>query len=100
MGALVSHWPDLSGWVPCSMTFVIWPFGHTLEDELDHLKSHDGPERLSLVAESSYTQHEVQGDASLRFLLGPSVMESTGSFDALLHRMVDDSASSSRLSSC
>jgi HD superfamily phosphohydrolase len=35
------------------------PFGHTLEDELGHLRSHDGNERLSLVAERKSEQYEV-----------------------------------------
>lgn len=35
------------------------PFGHTLEDELNHLRSHDGPERLGRVANVPYLQHEI-----------------------------------------
>ena len=35
------------------------PFGHTLEDELAHLRPHDGNERLSLVADRAYEQYEV-----------------------------------------
>jgi HD superfamily phosphohydrolase len=35
------------------------PFGHTLEDELHHLRSHDGPERLERVARIPYPSHEV-----------------------------------------
>ena len=35
------------------------PFGHTLEDELNHLRSHDGPERLDRVAKVPYPDHEV-----------------------------------------
>jgi HD superfamily phosphohydrolase len=34
------------------------PFGHTLEDELNHLRSHDGPERLDRVARIPYPNHE------------------------------------------
>ena|SRR5271157_57702 len=35
------------------------PFGHTLEDELNHLRSHDGPERLERVSTVEYPNHEV-----------------------------------------
>jgi HD superfamily phosphohydrolase len=35
------------------------PFGHTLEDELHHLKSHDGPDRLERVAGIPFPEHEV-----------------------------------------
>jgi HD superfamily phosphohydrolase len=35
------------------------PFGHTLEDELNHLRSHDGPDRLQRVATIAYAEHEV-----------------------------------------
>lgn len=35
------------------------PFGHTLEDELNHLPSHDGPDRLERVAKISYPNHDV-----------------------------------------
>lgn len=35
------------------------PFGHTLEDELNHLRSHDGPERLNRVARIPYASHEL-----------------------------------------
>jgi HD superfamily phosphohydrolase len=35
------------------------PFGHTLEDELNHLRSHDGPERLDRVATIAYPNHDV-----------------------------------------
>ncbi|MGA9390271.1 MAG: HD domain-containing protein [Candidatus Sulfotelmatobacter sp.] len=35
------------------------PFGHTLEDELNHLRSHDGPGRLYRVARIPYPNHEV-----------------------------------------
>jgi HD superfamily phosphohydrolase len=35
------------------------PFGHTLEDELNHLRSHDGPERLERVSAVEYPNHEV-----------------------------------------
>jgi uncharacterized protein len=35
------------------------PFGHTLEDELNHLRHHDGPERLARVAKVAYPGHEV-----------------------------------------
>lgn len=34
------------------------PFGHTLEDELNHLRSHDGPERLNRVAGIPYPNHD------------------------------------------
>lgn len=36
------------------------PYGHTLEDELNHLRSHDGPERLQRVAKITYPNHEVE----------------------------------------
>lgn len=35
------------------------PFGHTLEDELNHLRSHDGPERLNRVSTIPYPNHDV-----------------------------------------
>lgn len=35
------------------------PFGHTLEDELNHLRPHDGPERLERVSAVEYPNHEV-----------------------------------------
>ena len=35
------------------------PFGHTLEDELNHLQSHDRPDRLERVARIPYPSHEV-----------------------------------------
>jgi HD superfamily phosphohydrolase len=35
------------------------PIGHTLEDELGHLRHHDGNERLSLVADRAYQEYEV-----------------------------------------
>ncbi len=35
------------------------PVGHTLEDELGHLRHHDGSERLSLVSERCYEQYEI-----------------------------------------
>jgi len=38
------------------------PFGHTLEDELNHLRSHDGPERLERVSEITYPNHEVDSE--------------------------------------
>ena len=38
------------------------PFGHTLEDELGHLRAHDGGARLSLVAETPSYQYEVDGE--------------------------------------
>lgn len=34
------------------------PFGHTLEDELNHLRKHDGPERLSLIADRSFADYQ------------------------------------------
>jgi HD superfamily phosphohydrolase len=34
------------------------PLGHTLEDELNHLHSHDGPERLRRVAEVPFPNYE------------------------------------------
>jgi HD superfamily phosphohydrolase len=34
------------------------PVGHTLEDELNHLRSHDGPERLRRVADIPYPHYE------------------------------------------
>jgi len=37
------------------------PFGHTLEDELHHLKPHDKNERLDLVARRPYKQFELKG---------------------------------------
>jgi len=82
------------------MTSVICPSAH-VGILVDHLKSHDGPERLSLVAESSYTQHEVQGDAEFKVPVGPQV---DGVYRVLsmrfLHRWLMNSASQSRLSSC
>ena len=36
------------------------PLGHTLEDELNHLRSHDGPERLERVANIPYPNHELR----------------------------------------
>jgi len=39
------------------------PFGHTLEDELNHLRSHDGPERLGRVARIPYPNHDVEHNA-------------------------------------
>ena len=43
------------------------PFGHTLEDELNHLRSHDGEDRLLRVAGIQFPNHEVDkavlGDA-------------------------------------
>ena len=38
------------------------PLGHTLEDELNHLRSHDGPERLDRIAEIAYPSHVVDKD--------------------------------------
>ena len=35
------------------------PFGHTLEDELNHLRSHDGPERLAKIAARKYLQYDL-----------------------------------------
>lgn len=35
------------------------PFGHTLEDELNHLPSHDGPERLATIAERKYEHYDL-----------------------------------------
>ena len=35
------------------------PFGHTLEDELNHLRSHDGPERLETIAKRKYLQYDL-----------------------------------------
>lgn len=36
------------------------PFGHTLEDELHHLKPHDGNERLSNVSGRPYKHYEIR----------------------------------------
>jgi HD superfamily phosphohydrolase len=44
------------------------PFGHTLEDELHHLRSHDGGERLALVAGRKYEYYQVDGKAGLRVI--------------------------------
>ena len=35
------------------------PFGHTLEDELNDLRAHDGPERLNRVSTIPYPNHDV-----------------------------------------
>lgn len=35
------------------------PFGHTLEDELNHLRSHDGPERLEIIGEKKYGHYDL-----------------------------------------
>ena len=35
------------------------PFGHTLEDELSHLRSHDGPERLEKIAAMKFLQYDL-----------------------------------------
>src|SRR5258708_2869154 len=67
------------------------PFGHTLEDELDHLKSHDGPERLSLVAETRYAEHEVQDGSGLKPLTRPPNGWSLQDLvDALFGSIVDE----------
>lgn len=49
------------------------PLGHTLEDELNHLQSHDGPHRLERVATIPYPAHEV--DPSL---ISPRLKPSDG----------------------
>jgi HD superfamily phosphohydrolase len=36
------------------------PLGHTLEDELNHLRAHDGPERLRRVADVPYPNYEIR----------------------------------------
>jgi HD superfamily phosphohydrolase len=41
------------------------PFGHTLEDELHHLKPHDKNERLNLVARREFKQFELKGREGL-----------------------------------
>src|SRR5258708_10895962 len=41
------------------------PFGHTLEDELHHLRPHDKNERLDLVAGRPYKQFELKGREGL-----------------------------------
>jgi HD superfamily phosphohydrolase len=35
------------------------PFGHTLEDELHHLRSHDGPERLLLIGNKKHPHYRL-----------------------------------------
>ena len=80
------------------------PYGHTLEDELQHLRPHDGAERMAAVADRKHKQYELIGregisDArnhtdgwSLRELVdhlyGPTVqafgLEITA-FDLLIH---------------
>jgi HD superfamily phosphohydrolase len=35
------------------------PFGHTLEDELNHLRSHDGPDRLETIAKRKFFQYDL-----------------------------------------
>lgn len=35
------------------------PFGHTLEDELDHLDKHDGPDRIQKIADSEAIGYQV-----------------------------------------
>jgi hypothetical protein len=35
------------------------PFGHTLEDELNHLRSHDGPERLESIGNRKYAHYDL-----------------------------------------
>lgn len=42
------------------------PYGHTLEDELHHLKEHDGAQRLSIVADARYEVHEVDRNLAAR----------------------------------
>lgn len=44
------------------------PFGHTLEDELEHLEKHDGEARVDLLAKVPYRGHVV--DSSLQLKLG------------------------------
>ena len=35
------------------------PFGHTLEDELNHLRSHDGTERLVVIGQKKYSHYDL-----------------------------------------
>jgi HD superfamily phosphohydrolase len=35
------------------------PFGHTLEDELNHLRPHDGPARVEKIAKEKYEQYDL-----------------------------------------
>jgi HD superfamily phosphohydrolase len=64
------------------------PLGHTLEDELNHLHSHDGPERLDRVARIPYPSHEV--DYSL---LLPSEKPADGwTLKTLVNRLYADQA--------
>ncbi len=49
------------------------PLGHTLEDELNHLHSHDGPERLQRVATIPFPGYEVD-----KALVSPKVPPSGG----------------------
>jgi uncharacterized protein len=36
------------------------PFGHTLEDELNHLRPHDGPGRIEMLADKTYPHYDLQ----------------------------------------
>lgn len=44
------------------------PFGHTLEDELHHLRAHDGSERLARVSDRKYSQYQLDTKAGLTTL--------------------------------
>jgi HD superfamily phosphohydrolase len=44
------------------------PFGHTLEDELHHLRPHDGGERFALVADRKYEHYQVDGKSGLKVI--------------------------------
>lgn len=57
------------------------PLGHTLEDELSHLSSHDGPARLNRVASIRYPEHDV--DASVL----PRTAKPQGGWD--LHDLIN-----------
>jgi HD superfamily phosphohydrolase len=59
------------------------PFGHTLEDELHHLRSHDGRERLALVADRKYEHHQVDGKAGLKVI--PNRPEKGWSLEGLIN---------------
>ena len=64
------------------------PFGHTLEDELNHLPHHDGRERIQRVAERPYEHYEVDKSLSLDV----PRPESGWTLKDLVNRLYDDFA--------
>jgi HD superfamily phosphohydrolase len=65
------------------------PFGHTLEDELNHLRSHDGPERLERVAKIAYAEHQVDQSIVLPGERPPSGWSLEALVDRLYKRHVN-----------